>query len=217
MTPRDPDVERWADALAARGESASPRDDCPDPDEIWAASRGEADGSRARDLLDHAATCEACAEAWRLAREVGASLPTSATPAVARPFRLGWAAAAVAAVAVAAVLLPPLLRRDDGPPVFRREAGLTIESLVPEANPLARDAIVLRWTPGPEGTLYDLSVANERLEPLYEAKGIGEAAHKVPPSAVAEVPPGGRILWRVEARAPDGSRAASPTYFAQIE
>lgn len=217
MTPRDPDVERWAAALAARGETASPREDCPDPDKIWAASRGEAGGALSRALLDHAATCDACAEAWRLAHEVGASLPASAAPAGARPLRLGWAAAAVAAVAVAAVLLPPLLRRDEGPPVFRREAGLAIRSLVPEATPFARDAILLRWTPGPEGTLYDLSVASDRLEPLYEAKGLVEAAHAVPPSAVVEVPSGGRILWRVQARAPDGERGASPTFFARIE
>jgi hypothetical protein len=76
---------------------------------------------------------------------------------------------------------------------------------------------VLRWTPGPEGTTYNLQVATERLEKISEARGLTAAEYLVPEAALRMVPAGARVLWRVETVLPDGSRAGSRTFRTRVQ
>jgi hypothetical protein len=58
-------------ALAALGDAARAREDCPDPARIWQAVQGESTLGETRSLVDHTTGCPACAQAWRLALDLG--------------------------------------------------------------------------------------------------------------------------------------------------
>ena len=76
---------------------------------------------------------------------------------------------------------------------------------------------LLRWTAGPEGTTYDLHVTDEDLEVLATARRIGEAEYLVDPEALAGLPPGEKVLWRVVAYLPDGGQVASRTFVTPVQ
>jgi hypothetical protein len=64
----------WRDAFTRAGHAGS-GPHCPAVERFWAVATGETSRRETRTLLDHAARCEACAEAWALAtsmaREAG--------------------------------------------------------------------------------------------------------------------------------------------------
>jgi hypothetical protein len=209
----------WSDdelrrAWAKAAERAAPRPDCPSPERIFDAVRGELGPAGASSLLEHVAGCASCAEDWRLAREVSEALP-AAEPALARrPWLGGWAAlpaAAAVLLAAAAALLVPRVAP------YREAAPLAIHSLLDEARPLQRSACLLRWSAGPAGTRYDVLVGTPDLTPLLSERGLPVSELRVPERALARLPAGARLLWRVEALLPDGARVASPTFVSRIE
>jgi hypothetical protein len=61
------DSSRLARAFRHAGIDARPREDCPDPDRIWAAVRLELPLDERMAIVDHTTTCPVCAEAWRIA------------------------------------------------------------------------------------------------------------------------------------------------------
>jgi hypothetical protein len=65
VTHEDP--SRLARAFRDAGVDARPREDCPDPDRIWAAVRLELPLDERLAIIDHTSTCPVCAEAWRIA------------------------------------------------------------------------------------------------------------------------------------------------------
>lgn len=69
MTPSGED-DRLRDAFTSLGENARPTEQCPPAAPIWAALRGELDPVETREVGQHAISCPACAEAWRLAHDV---------------------------------------------------------------------------------------------------------------------------------------------------
>jgi hypothetical protein len=213
--PNDELRERYA----VRLDRAAPDGDCPDDEAIWAASRGELPAKRASELLDHVAHCPACAESWRMAREISdlAELPQ------ARPRRSNravlWLGAAAASVLLALVVVPPLV--DDGPTgpteEFRDVEGVTIETLVNEQAPLPRDEVVLRWTPGPAGTLYRVELATEEFDVIHRSLRVDTTEYLVPVEALSGIDPGSTLLWRVDALLPDDTRLSSPTFLVRVE
>ena len=52
---------------------------------------------------------------------------------------------------------------------FRDAGSYVVESLVKTDETLPRDAFVLRWKPGPEGSRYQVSVTTEDLKLLKTA------------------------------------------------
>jgi hypothetical protein len=224
MTTGTENDDRIRELFAALPPDAAPTEDCPEPERIWRAVRGELAGDAFRGIADHTIACPYCTNAWRLARDVasGAGLVREQEPARSvktRPGVAWWMAAAAAAV-VAFVALTLELRRPSHPtvgePAYRAGVEQAVRSLVPEGAKLPRERFVLRWT-GPEGARYDLQVATEELSVLVEARGLAETEHRVAPGRLAELEPGATIVWQVEAVLPDGSRLTSVSFAAELE
>jgi hypothetical protein len=219
MSADESGTDRLRDAWTALRE-AQPRGDCPDPGTLWDAVHG-ATSDEARAVVLHTAECPACAEAWRLAVEVGRGMKEAATataPATRRGAPFAWlaAAAAVAAIAIGTAALVgrgPQAER----PLFRDSQPAGIRSLVPETAALPRSRCLLRWAGGPAGTRYNVEVATERLEVVDRARDLDRPEHLVPEQALAALPPGARLLWQVELRAPDGSRLTSATFVNRLD
>lgn len=206
------------EALVALAADARPGEDCPPAEEIWEAVRGEGTASQRRQVVDHTATCPTCAEAWRLAMELMPHAEAGAAGGSSRPVRHSdwWPAAMAAALLLAAGAAFLLLRGAPPEPVLRG-GDEVIQALTGE-GPVARaGGVRLRWTAGPEGTLYDVVVTGEDLEVVTTAEGLTEAELLLPEAALAGLPSGARLLWRVEAQLPDGSRRASPTFTTRLE
>jgi putative zinc finger protein len=215
MSDQDWDLQRLRRAFASLGQGHASTSACPAPERLWAAVHGELPPEDVRPLVSHLLECGACAEAWRLAREIGAR-PEVATVRSARRWWGGWGAVA-AGLAAVALGASALLQGPHGTPGYREGRRDEIRSLVPESRPLARSRAVLRWTPGPDGATYAVQVATDRLEPVLRAQGLAVPEVLVPPDKVASLPAGTKLLWRVEAVAPDGSRLTSSTFVARLE
>src|SRR5690349_6858129 len=123
MTTND-ELARLRTAFAAPAGKAAPEPEaCPPSDTFWLAVRGELRPGELRGILDHIATCPACAEDWRIAMAFEEESRTAATNAVAnRPangktWHRGWmaAAAAILVAVIGSLVVPP--RQPDVPPV----------------------------------------------------------------------------------------------------
>ncbi len=172
---------------------------CPPSDRIWLAVRGELPPDGLREIVDHVATCPACAEDWRIAmvfeEESRADLPAPAPlqPKAATLKRRAWMA--IAASILVAFIGFKFLRPK---PEFRgggEEAG--IESLV-EGESLPRDAFILRWTPVAGAETYNLEVLTAAdLDLLYRAEGLTTTTCQVPPANLASLRSGAKVHWLV--------------------
>jgi hypothetical protein len=223
MTDSERDSAWLTDALRASSEDARPRDDCPAPDRIWAAVQLELPLEERLAIIDHLASCQVCAEAWRLSMELAAEgttvKPDDRTPA---PFnraailttaksRPAWAAIA-ASLGVIAGLVFVLRSSLTDEPVLRAPANGAIESLVGERGQIPRDDFRLEWSAGPPGARYDLTMTTSDLEVIVDVRGLDRTEYRIAPERLADVPPGARVLWRVFARTPDGATVSSRTF-----
>lgn len=214
-------LEQLRAGFASLAANATPGSDCPDPDEIWMSLRGELSARPAARIVAHTARCHACAEAWRLGRELGGQ-PPAASRGVATMFRapaLGvWASLAAAAlllvVAGIGIVWPPASHQ---PGVTRASAEAEIRSLVPETAPLPRDACLLRWSVPAAGARYTLRVGLEDLTPIASARGLEKPEYQIPAKNLEKAAPGSTIVWRVEADLPDGRRISSQSFTNRIE
>ncbi len=215
-------TRRLREQFAAIPRSRDPAGGCPDADCIWAAVTGELSAEETGLLVDHTLVCSECAEAWRLALEIARpseSLEGSAQPQPRHRFWSSpWIPLAAAAALVLLVLVPALVLRESAPsdPVLRGPET-RIESLLGDDTLLPRDDFVLRWSPGPEGATYRLTVTTAGLDLLLERRELAEPAFRVPPEALSGVADGERVYWRVEAAAPDGSVIESPVFRAGVQ
>jgi hypothetical protein len=209
------------EAFLARAAADPPGEGCPDPERVWAAAQGELGAGEMRSLLDHAAGCGACAQAWQLARELSAA-PAEGSLASTRPRArsaatwIGVAAAAAALLLLAVAL--PLLRSGGEPaaPVYRAAGREPVRSLLPEEVPLEREGCVLRWTPGPAGSRYQLELAGESHGLLPAPPLLDEPSYAVPPAHLEPLAPGERLLWRVTVVGPEGYETASMTFLNSV-
>jgi hypothetical protein len=223
MSDSEPDIERLRAALRALGEEALPREDCPTPERLWGAVRAELPAEQRREVVDHIAGCLACAEAWRLAVEIDPNPPLAAVaphwPWLATFFEVRTLVPLAATVLVATAANVLLLRGPEEPPrPGYREAGpAAIHSLLPEKEAVSRSDFRLRWSPGPEGSRYDVRVTTESLDSVVSAQGLTEASFLVPESALNSLPSGSRLLWQVQMRLPDGERRDSPTFITVLQ
>ena len=214
------ELARLRAAFAAPAATAPDPESCPAPEVIWAAVRSELPPRELREVVEHTATCAACAEDWRLAAELERqSSAAAATPAPGRVIqgRFGQWRPLMAAAALAAGLLVAvgLYRTGDlGPqePTYREAPGTVVRSVLPDSQVLPRQAAVLRWSPVAGATSYDVRVSTEDLRVLDTVQGQTATEHRIPESALAGLPPGAKLLWQVEAVFPDGSRQSSTTY-----
>lgn len=205
---------------AASEHEQPPGSGCPDAERIWSARAGELPAGERREVVDHVSRCAHCAEAWRLADEVQRDLVELGSDRRSAPrplaLRLGrWPLLAGAAVVLVAFGTVPWLRRPPTPSGYRDGRPGEIRSLGVD-QPLPRERCVLRWSGAPSGSRYDVVVTTEALDLVAEARDLTSPEYLVPSSELEAVAGAGRILWRVEATLPDGSRLASPTFSARI-
>ena len=219
-------VDEADERLRAAFRAREPREDesgawsHPSGDDLWAAVRGELPASQRRAIVDHTAACAICAEAWRLAAEMKPEGVPAAAPSPPARSKLTWlaplAAAAALAIALGAGLWPRRVYAPGEEPGYRGGDPAEVQSLVADGEALPREDFRLRWSTGPDGSRYDLRVTSESLDVLVDAPGLADTSYLVPPSALSPVPSGGRVLWRVEAAAPDGTRTASRTFVTRV-
>ncbi len=200
--PRD--VERLRAALERLGEDG----DWPevDAERIYAALHGDMSATERRDVVDELIRNPRAAAAWRLARELAPD--KEATAHGPRTWRwMSVAAAVVLMVGVAWLFRPSPPQA----PVYRGAEPRSVASLLAADAPLPRAQPILRWT-ALEGARYRLRVLSPDLDLLEEADNLEQAEYRLAPGVVAAVPPGGRLLWQVEARVPGTSTVVSPTF-----
>lgn len=215
MTDRELDDE--ALRVAFQNRRLDPDDDWPDGDQVLEAVEGTASPEERRDLVERMATSPATAEAWRMAVELrGGEISSSdnVRPLHRRASLLvgvfGLAAAAVAVIAVG------LDDRVTPVPEFRRPETASIRSSQTNGQSLMRDDLVLEWTADVEDATYDIVVLTESLDEVDSATGLSTNRHRVPKEAIANIPPGGRVLWRVVARTPEGTSISSATFVVTV-
>jgi hypothetical protein len=218
--PQDDRDERLKSAfLALAGTSA---DECSDDeiDRIWRAASGELDADARRDLVDRMAASPAAAEAWRVAQAMREAQGYPALPAVETrhswsPTWIGLAAALALTVGLG---LFQLNRSTTQPAdVYRDQASpTTVESLVPSDSTLPRDAFLLRWSPGPAGSRYQLRVTTDDLRVLTTVADVNTPELTIPRAALDSVAPGARVLWQVVTTLPSGQTVSSPTFVVRV-
>ena len=219
QAPRPPDD--LTAAFASLSVSATGGPDCPSPEAIWEAVAGAASPAGAATVVDHTSRCFACAEAWRLALELGARTltePGSAgtAPASRVPGIPTWTALA-AVLVLASGLGVVMLRRAAPPEVMRAGEEATVRSLVPESTPLSREECVLRWSEPAAGALYTVRIGTEDLSHVAFAERLERAEYTIPAKGLEKIPSGSAIVWQVEAVLPDGRRIVSPGFRNRLE
>lgn len=222
MNPDDQELAWLRAAFAVPAGAAPAPESCPTPDTLWAAVRGELPPHQLREVLDHTASCAACAEDWRLAKELALPAAAAAAPGKLLQGRFGqWrplaAAAALAAGLLIAVGIQTGRFAPDQPPAYRAGEQTEVRSLLPEGQALSRQVPVLRWTPLPGAASYNVQVSTEDLRVLASSEGQTTTDFRIPQDALAGLAPQTRLLWQVDAVFPDGHRVTSPTFGTTIQ
>lgn len=213
-------VEDLRGHLRVLADVQTPTPDCPTTDRLWKAVHGDLRRDELIEVLEHLAACGACAEAWRLAREIDAAEEAAVDSSRARRRAVRWLPLAAAAalvfvlISVGLYLIPPT--QQSTTPVFRAGPTLDIRSLVPEDEPMPRAGLRLRWTPGPEGSLYTVRIRSEEFAPLVTAEGLSSPEYLVPDDRLLDLE-SDRFLWQVVVFPPEGGQSTSSTFFVRVE
>jgi len=201
--------------VAFRG--AGPEVELPaaeDLEKLRRAVEGELPRRELLVLVDRTTSEPGLALAWRLAITLRRELGPPAE-AVRRPLlnpRTVLTGLALAASIVLAVWI--------GPPsngVKRGRSRPAVSTSLADGATLPRDRFELRWAATVAGARYDVDVLDEDLQVIYRVQGIRATRLTVPRRALAGVPSGGTVLWRVEARTPGGGTILSPTFVQRLE
>ncbi len=216
MSTTPPVSEQLRSAFVRLSENAVFREDCPSPDEIWRAVSGTMEGQAVTRIAAHMAGCFACAESWRIGREMCG--PPVARVQLASPHGMkSWLAiAAAASVVIASGAALYLTRARLSPGVERAGRGEIIHSLLPEDQPVPREACLLRWQLDGKAESWSLEVGAEDLTHIASAEGLKTPEYLVARESLERLAPGSWILWRVEAKLSDGRSVASPTFRSRI-
>jgi len=206
---------------------------CPDADQLEAYHVGSLDDTIRDRIRSHLLACEPCsaAIAFLASEPTNQQLPEDllqrteewiATASDEKPKRAGsiprWAWAALATAAMLAVIgFLPLGEETPAPdaPRFRETANAGVRSLVPEEG-LSRDDCRLRWTPGPEGSVYRVTVFTEDLQVIVSVDGIQTAEYGVPEVTLDSLE-ADTLVWRVEVYPPDANRRVSATFVTRMK
>lgn len=222
------DLEDMRKAFASAAGPPPAPEECPDPERTWAAVHGELPPGEVREIVDHTARCAACAEDWRLAaemvREGPAALPAfedvepperqEVMPPPPRSGRLAPLFALAAAACLVLAVLIPWRSHEARPPVIRESPATELRSLAPDRLP--RERFVLRWSDAGAGAAYDVEISREAgFQTVVTKRSLDENRLTVPADALAGLPAGTRLIWRVTARLRDG-RTQSETSFVTL-
>ena len=206
--PDPPDVDRLRAALARLGEDEHWPE--ADSERLFSALHGDISPEERRDVVDELIRNPRAAAAWRLARELG---PEERNKARSAWQQWAWLPIAATLVLLAGAAWQFAPWRAEAP-VYRSAEPRAIASVLPADGRLSRTDPVLRWTPI-EGARYRVRVLTPSLEPLAEAE-LDAPEYRLPPDVVRGIPPGGSILWQVDARVRGSSGVTSPTFSTQL-
>jgi hypothetical protein len=220
MSEKQFSEERLREALASVAETAGDGVDCPDPNRLWLSGRDELDPDENEHVVMHLAHCTNCGTAWRIARDLAPDAAAVHTKTPSWFLRGGWTRLAAAAVLVIAVggayyILSPRVGEQES--AYRTQDSESLQSTVDETVPLPRNDFFLRWTAGPEGTIYDVIVSSETVEILARGLELDEPEYRVPAEALEAVASGSRVFWQVNARLPDGRHMESDAFIVLVE
>lgn len=208
--------------------TAAPRPELDEElaDTLWRIATGELRGPEAARIVDQVTDDPDTAELWRvtfaMAKESQLAKQTERPEPAANDTRLLWGTIAVVAAAAAVLLLvmpSPSPRPDTAPqidPVLRANDQAVLQSSLPPAQPLARDAFTLRWSGGPADAHYDVRVEYARTV-VASGLDLETASFTVPAKQLERIPSGTTLTWRVTAISDDGMRVDSPTFEARVQ
>ena len=198
-------------------------DDCSseDLDRVWRAVAGELPADERLDLIERLSSEPALAAAWRVAHALQSTTPEAmsvpATPVRGKAiWTRSWLAAAALLIFGVASAVVLQRYRPSGDDTFRTADHYVIEALIPAGAALPRDAFLLRWSPGPADTRYQVRVTTEDLRLLTTAE-LSQPEWTVPSDALSQVPSGARVVWQVDATFPDGEKVTSAAFMTRIQ
>lgn len=216
--------------LASIPESDGAR--CPEPAVFWEAVAGELEAARTRALVDHTATCRACSEALRIARDVRAegpdgsiAVPTDAAAARVASRRgvrwMGRAATGLVGAALAASVGVVLVRTQVPREPIVERGGPAGDAPADVLRPTSSESqpasdVVLRWTGYPGALGYNVTVLTPDLAVVHRAVGVATPEVRVPATAIRAAT-GSGLLWNVDAVLPDGRTVGSRTFKLQVQ
>ncbi len=160
-------VRRLRDALDELSDAPAADGLCPDAERLWGATRGELPHQQVEETIDHVASCQACARAWRLAVDLGRLAPpvTIAAP------RTSWTLARLVPafiganiLLIAGTLIFQIVRGPSETPVASSaKAPEFIEpselvSLVGPDGPVTEIPDQFRWEPVASADTYQVRV-----------------------------------------------------------
>jgi len=201
----------WFRTAFQRSQASSLDEPCPTPEDLWALTRGELDRASARPIILHSSRCARCGAALRIGLEMAQQLDEAVAAPKVLPFRRFSLGVGLAAAIAATVLIVPYLRSPETGIHERGGASDGFRSLVP-STPRSRAGLVLEWSPYPDAVRYQVTLASLDLHVLFQKVGVTGTRVEVPEAALATVPPGARLIWRVEAILPDGRAIESPAF-----
>jgi hypothetical protein len=218
MSHDDLDLDTLRSAFA---EDGPPAGECPSPEQLWAGTRGALSPAERDALLDHIAACPACTEDWRLAtafaREADASGEAEVVPLRRPDVRraVPWLTAALAASLLLVAGVELHQQRQERSVVAER-GGETARLGSPlDGSVLLRTRPVLRWY-GAAGARYDVEVMTAELQRIAGAHGLTRPEYRIPAGALAGLPAGSKLHWRVDADLPGGERVRSDTFVTEL-
>jgi hypothetical protein len=206
---------------AFRAATESPVSELPEEvrDRIWLAVSGELPPEARQELVDRLSHDAAAAEAWRIASDLWLGMHAAQGQASAPRPAVRWNRPFLAAAAALLVMtvfgVTTLLNRPGGDE-FRAPRDYVVESRIAAEAALPRDAFRLRWTPGPDGSRYQVRVMSENLQLLAAAADLTVPELVVAPAALAALPAGAIVLWQIDVSLPSGERITSPTFVNRI-
>jgi hypothetical protein len=215
--PRDVDsaLRDAFQSMAAR----STRDCAPeDVERIWQAVAGTLGIEQRRDLIDRMATDPALAQAWRVAHELERARQgeLTLTAAPSRPWLRG-ALMGLAATLILATGVRLFYVNRAPSDIYRAGATYVVEPMITSDAALPRDAFVLRWKPGPEGSRYSVRATTEDLTLLTTAADLTSPELTVPRESLAPLAAGTRVLWQVVMSLPSGETVSSQTFVVRVQ
>ena len=218
---RSPD-ERLADAFRAIADSSAAPVADSDRERIWLAVSGVLPVEERRALVELMGTSPAHAEAWRVAHEMWRASQGTAAETLDTPNALNtrwWTApwlSAAAVLLVGTTIGLISLREPQAGDQFRSSPAYVVQSRVPDASALPRDAFRLQWAAGPEGSRYRVRVTTDDLRVLATAADLAVPEFSVAEPLLSALPAGATVLWQVDAYLPDGERVTSRTFVTQV-
>jgi hypothetical protein len=192
------DDELRAAVARAGGPDAQHRADCPSPDALLAAIRGEGPEAERLDVLDRALRCAACRREMALLHAVsGSAAPARALPSAWRRFA-PVALAATLLLAVGIVARTQWRQPDD----TTRDVGSDLPALIaPAASAVADTGLVtFVWRPVPGALRYTLEILSANGGILFT----GATADTVLVARMDTLARGEQRWW-VQARMDDGT------------